>query len=125
MDRSRVLVVDDNLYDRSVLTSALHALNVKHVVHAVNGVDAISQLSEGLRPDYIFLDIQMPIMDGYEVLFKLQEMKLDKSFKIFIFSENYHAGNKLPCIKKGLKVDLIRRVKRLLKDQECFFGDYA
>lgn len=126
MERSSVLVVDDSLYDRSMLTSALHAFNVRKVVHAINGVDAISQLNSGLRPDFVFLDIQMPVMDGYEVLSAIEEMKLDRAFKVFIFSDNYfRSGSKLPCIKKGLKLDLIKSIRRVFEEQGCLSGDYA
>lgn len=124
MHRSKVLVVDDSLYDRSMLTAALHSLNIKDVVHAVNGVDAISQFKEGLRPDYVFLDIHMPIVDGYEVLSWLQDMRMDESLKIFIYSDNYRAGNHFDCIKKGLRSDLVRRVKRIFNDL-VYSGDYA
>lgn len=122
---SRVMVIDDNFYDRSMLTSALHAANFKNVVHAVNGVDAINQIESGLRPDYLFLDIHMPVMDGYEVLSWLQQMRLDTAFKIVIYSDNYRAGGKFPMIKKGLRSELIKRVRRLFVDGVISFDNYA
>jgi two-component system, chemotaxis family, protein-glutamate methylesterase/glutaminase len=65
---TRVLVVDDTIVFRRVVSDALSGLpGVEVVGTAVNGKLALAQLAT-LRPDLITLDIEMPEMNGIEVL---------------------------------------------------------
>ena len=64
----RVLVVDDEPIARRVLRQELGCLDRVEVVgEADNGEEALRQIS-ALNPDLVFLDIQMPVMGGFEVL---------------------------------------------------------
>lgn len=70
----RVLVVDDSKINRMVLTGYLKELNCT-VVEAADGLEAWTAFQE--QPfDYVFLDIQMPQMDGFEVMQHIQGWKL-------------------------------------------------
>ena len=62
------LIIDDEAAARSRLTRLLLAhSNVKIVGEAADGLQAIGKIEE-LRPDLVFLDIQMPGLDGFAVL---------------------------------------------------------
>jgi two-component system LytT family response regulator/two-component system response regulator LytT len=64
----RTLVVDDEKLARDRLSGFLDALDdVELVGQASNGGDALRMIEEE-RPDLVFLDVQMPGMDGFEVL---------------------------------------------------------
>ncbi len=66
--RLRVLVVDDEEPARAVLREYLGArADVELVGECRNGFEAVKSVSE-LRPDLVFLDVQMPKLDGFEVL---------------------------------------------------------
>ena len=68
----RTLVVDDEQLARERLTGFLGKVpSVEVVGQATNGVEAL-QLIEETRPDLVFLDVQMPGMDGFEVLKSLR-----------------------------------------------------
>ena len=64
----KVLVVDDELLGRDRIRSLLseHA-DIKIVGECVNGREAVNAL-HNLAPDLVFLDIQMPKMDGFQVI---------------------------------------------------------
>jgi CheY-like chemotaxis protein len=62
----RVLVADDNPAGRELVREGLAGL-ASAVVEASDGREAIEKIRE-LLPDLVLLDIQMPEMDGYEVL---------------------------------------------------------
>lgn len=67
-DTLRTLVVDDEKLARERLRGFLRAIDdVEIVGEATNGPEAV-QMIEQLRPDLVFLDIQMPGMDGFGVL---------------------------------------------------------
>ena len=64
----RVLVVDDEEPARALLREYLsRATGMDLVRECKNGFEAVKAASE-LRPDLVFLDIQMPKLDGFEVL---------------------------------------------------------
>jgi two-component system LytT family response regulator len=64
----RVAIVDDEPLVRSGLRSLLEAeREVTIVAEARNGTDALVAI-RAHRPDVVFLDVQMPGMDGFEVL---------------------------------------------------------
>jgi two-component system LytT family response regulator len=67
----RVLIVDDEPIARKVLYQELVCLDHIEVVgEAGNGESALEQIS-ALAPDLVFLDIQMPVMSGFEVLSRI------------------------------------------------------
>jgi two-component system LytT family response regulator len=63
-----VLLVDDEEPARSILRQQLSAHeDVEILGECVNGFEAVKRVAE-LGPDLLFLDIQMPKLDGFEVL---------------------------------------------------------
>ena len=64
----RTLIVDDEPIARRVLREGLDGLaDVEVVGEADNGRSALEQI-EKLRPELVFLDLQMPVMSGFEVV---------------------------------------------------------
>jgi DNA-binding LytR/AlgR family response regulator len=73
MDRRvmKTLIVDDEPIARRVLREELEAVpGVAIVGEAENGKQALQKIAE-LHPDLVFLDLQMPVMGGFEVVRKL------------------------------------------------------
>lgn len=64
----RVLVIDDSLFMRTIITDMLEKdPEIEVIGVATNGEEGLTKITE-LRPDVITLDIEMPRMDGIEVL---------------------------------------------------------
>jgi len=64
----RAIVVDDEDLARQVLRELLQAHpEVEIVAECANGFEAVRAVAE-LKPDLLFLDVQMPKLDGFEVL---------------------------------------------------------
>ena len=70
--KTKVLIVDDSLYMRSVLKNILVDEGHEVVGEASNGNEAL-QKAEALKPDLITLDNIMPDINGIEVLKKLKQ----------------------------------------------------
>src|SRR5258708_34454674 len=67
----KTLIVDDEPIARHVLREDLEAIpEVLIVGEAEDGMQALERITE-LRPDLVFLDLQMPVMGGFEVVRKL------------------------------------------------------
>lgn len=72
----RVIVVDDEELARARIKGLLEDFDdLECVGEAENGIEAVERIRE-LSPDVVFLDIQMPGMDGFEVLAALDDVPL-------------------------------------------------
>jgi DNA-binding NtrC family response regulator len=69
--KAKILVVDDDPDIRKILQDRLEALEYR-VVTAENGQEALEKVAQE-DPDLVFLDLQMPGMDGVQVLKKLKD----------------------------------------------------
>ncbi len=76
---AKILVIDDSSFQRGMIRRALQGLG-HEILEAENGISALEIISAN-KVDFIFLDLIMPKMDGFETLEKLREM-----------------GNKIPVV---------------------------
>jgi DNA-binding NarL/FixJ family response regulator len=63
---AKIVLVDDHRLLRNGLSSLIKSLGHEVVFEADNGEDFINLLSTNARPDLVLVDINMPIMDGYD-----------------------------------------------------------
>ena len=69
------VVVDDEQLARDELAYLLRDLDIDIVAQGKNGVDAVNLVKE-FSPDLLFLDVQMPGLDGFGVIKKLLDRKV-------------------------------------------------
>ena len=72
MESNRVVIVDDNEDITSVISDILEIGGFSVVGIGHNGKEAVS-LYRKHKPDFIFLDVTMPIMDGIQALKEIKE----------------------------------------------------
>lgn len=91
--RMRVAIVDDELLARSVLREYLARHDdIDIVAECANGFDAVKAIAE-LEPELVFLDIQMPRLDGFEVA----ELIGAKTRLIFVTAYDQYALKAFEC----------------------------
>ena len=78
MKSLKVLVVDDSLVQRNHVITMCQAYELDNVHGATDGVDAIEKLTEQ-QFDLVFIDLEMPKMDGVELVRRIAEDKLSPS----------------------------------------------
>jgi two-component system sensor histidine kinase/response regulator len=95
------LVVEDNIINQQVLTAMLESMG--HAVHmADNGVEAVDAFSPDFF-DIIFMDIQMPEMDGYEATRRIRQMESGRTHTpIIAVTANAMKGDRELCIEAGM-----------------------
>lgn len=68
MNKIRTIIIDDELLAREIIKTYLSKKNeFELIAEASNGFDGIKLITE-LKPDLVFLDIQMPKLNGFEML---------------------------------------------------------
>lgn len=69
----KTIIIDDEKLARDIIRNYLRKYeNIKIVAECSDGFEALKQINE-LKPDFIFLDIQMPKITGFEMLELLEE----------------------------------------------------
>ncbi|MDY6831640.1 MAG: chemotaxis response regulator protein-glutamate methylesterase [Thermodesulfobacteriota bacterium] len=90
-EKLKVLVVDDTILYRKIVSDALAELpTVELAGTANNGKTALSRI-HSLHPDLITLDVEMPSMDGIEVLEEIARLQIDVGV-IMLSSLTYEGG---------------------------------
>lgn len=82
----KILVVEDDPDLNEVMCDLLSSANAK-VLSASNGQDALSILKSE-KVNFIISDIQMPIMDGFELLNRIQQNSAQKTPLLFVTGQS-------------------------------------
>jgi CheY-like chemotaxis protein len=116
------MLVDDDSDDSEIFSEALRDLDPSiHFIHAIDGFNALEILREKQPgPDLIFLDINMPRMDGWECLKELKKQDLYRNIPVIMYSTSSHQTEKETAIKLGAhkficKPDNFTTVKNIIK----------
>ena len=95
----RILIVDDTKEIQLVVSSALKSLDVSFEF-AFSGLEALDKISQ-FHPNLVILDIMMPVMDGYETLKKIKQIKEFKETPIIFLSAKTGLENRILGYKAG------------------------
>ncbi|WP_078380878.1 protein-glutamate methylesterase/protein-glutamine glutaminase [Sutcliffiella halmapala] len=107
MNKIKVLVTDDSIFMRKLITDLLKDHPVIEVVAtAKNGLEAIEKVKE-FSPDVVTLDVEMPVMDGLQALEALMEYT---PVPVIMLSSTTSTGslNTIIAIEKGA-VDFVTK----------------
>ena len=107
----KVLVVEDNLTNQMVFTGMLQKFGLG-VEKAADGSQALDLL-EKTRFDLVFLDLQMPVMDGYQALREIRDPLsnvLDHQVPVVVLSAHVMRGEREKCEKMGASDFLLKPV---------------
>ena len=99
----RVLLVEDNALNREVAAGLLQPLGVQVEV-AHNGLQALERLKslpDGAI-DVVLMDLQMPVMDGYEATARLRDDERFQSLPIVAMTANAMSGERERCLALGM-----------------------
>jgi PAS domain S-box-containing protein len=97
-----VLVVEDNMVNRELLKKIMSKLGCTNIIEAHDGQEAVRQVEKHKGNfDVVFMDCQMPKMDGYEAT-KLVREKYGKKIPIIAITANAMQGDRDLCIEAGM-----------------------
>jgi two-component system response regulator LytT len=84
------VIVDDEQLARDELAYLLRDLDIDVVAQGKNGVEAVNLVKE-FSPDLVFLDVQMPGLNGFDVIKKLVDRKLPLPQIVFATAYDQYA----------------------------------
>ena len=115
---AKILIVDDNKINM-LLTKTLILNKVPNCIiyEAKNGQEAVDLALEN-NPDIIFMDIQMPIMNGYEASTEIR--KTNPNTIIIAITAGIITGEKEKCLEVGMNDFIIKPVDKILFETTLF-----
>ena len=102
----RLLVVDDNSDNRLLLVKLLTEAGFQ-VREAENGQEAVSEF-EQWQPHLIWMDMRMPVMDGYEAAAKIRQLKGGHDVKIIALTASAFREQHSSIINAGCDALLVK-----------------
>ena len=131
----KALIVDDELSNRIILKALLKKSGYE-VIQAVDGADAIEKFrNEGA--DIVFMDVMMPVMDGYQATREIKEMTGDTFIPIIFLTAMTDEDALARCIEVGgddfltkplshtllrAKIRSMERIRDLHQDLHLLYG---
>ena len=96
----KYLITDDSRMARRSLNKVLDEYMDENdeIIFATNGAEAVDAYKEH-NPDFCFMDLTMPVMDGFEAT--LQIKQYDPKAKIMIVSADIQSGAKTKAMENG------------------------
>lgn len=103
MNENVFMIVDDDADDRMFFEEALRKILPSSVcLEANGGIDALQQLRKAAQlPDFIFLDINMPRMDGRECLKELKSDAKLINIPVIMYSTSFNDRSEAEFRKLG------------------------
>jgi len=130
-----IVLADDDLDDQELMKRGLKDCKVKVEINAVyNGLqlmdyllkrEAYKNISES--PDLILLDLNMPLMDGFDVLKEIKKTPALKKIPVYVTTTSRSKEDKEEALKLGAagfysKGSSSKDIRRIMQEicQECF-----
>ena len=120
-----VLVVDDSLENRELLTLVLEGLGL-NITTACDGAEALDALARRSF-ELVVMDVSMPVMDGYTAVGKMREQGL--TLPVIALTAHAMIGSEERCVEAGYSgylskpINFDQLAERLALDLECSFVD--
>ena len=109
----RILLVEDNELNREIAQEILTETGFM-VETAPDGTDAVTMMKEAPENYYdaVLMDVQMPIMDGYEATRTIRALPRDdvKSLPIIAMTANAMDEDKEAALKNGMNAHLAKPI---------------
>ncbi|OXE98015.1 PAS domain S-box-containing protein [Flavobacterium araucananum] len=96
------LIVEDNKVNMLLLKTIIKNLySTAYIYECENGYEAVNQF-ENINPDLVFMDIQMPIMNGYETTKAIRNTLTGKDIPIIAVTAGAEKDERNKCLSAGM-----------------------
>ncbi len=100
--RLNILIVEDNPVNMLLATTVVRRIaHDARIYEAQDGIEAV-RICRGQTPDLILMDVQMPVMNGYEATKKIREITGGQRIPIIALTAGNLKGEREKCIEAGM-----------------------
>jgi two-component system LytT family response regulator len=118
----KTLIVDDERIARQILRDELESVpEVMVIGEAEDGMQALQQIAD-LRPDLVFLDVQMPVMGGFDVVRNLGGTHLPAIVMVTAYDQYAIQAFEAGAVDYLLKPVRDRRLQQAVKRAQSLMG---
>jgi two-component system cell cycle response regulator DivK len=96
----KVLIVEDDLDNRQILTWRLRKIGDFEICEATNGREALEMIDAN-PPDCILMDLKMPVLDGWEATRQIRDSECDRRMTIIAVTAQAMAGDEARALAAG------------------------
>lgn len=96
----KILLVEDYKHSQIIVTRLLKKNNFTSIIVVENGAEALDQVKAG-RFDLILMDMQMPVMNGFEATEKIRQIPDYKETPIIALTAFAMKGDREKCLEAG------------------------
>jgi PAS domain S-box-containing protein len=121
-NKPTLMLVEDNKINMLLLKTILKNIIPKALIFEIrNGLECIEQF-ETINPDIVFMDIQMPLINGYEATKAIRKLQLGKNTPIIAITAGAEKEEKDKCLSVGMS-DYISKpiVKGIIEEKLAFW----
>lgn len=105
-----ILYVDDDSDDHFFLKTALKKIDPTIILHsAYSGLEGIEQLGEMKLPDLVFIDLNMPLMSGKELLETIRKNPRYNKLPVVIYTTSNREEDKQAVEKYNILAYVVKR----------------
>ena len=105
LDLGTIMIIEDNEQDYNMLVRAFKEVGINNpIIYYSNGDDALDHLEKkhcDNIPDYIFLDLNMPGIDGRDVLKKIKDTTETKDIPVIVITSSNKKSDIEECYNHG------------------------
>lgn len=122
---SKVLIAEDNPVNRELLRELLQTRG-HSVTEACDGQEALERIEES-RPDILFLDLDMPVLDGFATVRRIRENPATAALTVLAVTAYAMQGDREKVLTSGFDGYLSKPIQSrlLFEEMERFLGNQA
>jgi CheY-like chemotaxis protein len=105
-----ILYIDDDSEDRDIFQEAITQISPSSVCNvATDGMEGLQALEEFVvMPDYIFVDVNMPVMNGRQFLEKVKTAARLRSIPVIMYSTTSYTDERNEYFRMGARDVLVK-----------------
>jgi CheY-like chemotaxis protein len=98
-DRRKIIIIDDRPENRSVLVGLLEPWGFE-IIEAENGLEGLEKMRQE-NPDLVIVDLEMPVMDGFQFLQTLRQDSHFQDSKVIVSSASVSHADRQMALEAG------------------------
>lgn len=114
----KILVIDDNIFNIKIVEVAMTSVGYE-VIKADNGIEGVMKAKTEF-PDLVFMDVDMPIMNGIEAMKQIKAFAELKEIPVIAYTAHAMKGDKEKLLNEGFDCYLAKPISvSIIVDLAC------